>query len=277
MSSLDKRLCPRTAGQPGRYSKYWIFTPSHLPPTCDETNRAAGLRGWWSRRRLPVHRVTTRAHFVLKGEIIVNFSLRFIVKTGALALVARTSLVGTAESERPFKESPPASPPRASRRLAPSLWPLPRPLLFHSDASRVNLTPQEVVVCRRFCKTKSQLSSTRVSRSSSHLGSTGAPVYGSLLPCAPWYGSVLPCAPQAVLGLSRVANVFGRFPKRSKRCKCHSPVARVTRHSRRADGLRNFLPSVEIVISAANERGLQRRRPENRASQLGFMEQRVAS
>ena len=39
-------------GKPGRYSKYWIFTPSHLPPTCDETNRATGLRGWWSRREL---------------------------------------------------------------------------------------------------------------------------------------------------------------------------------------------------------------------------------
>ena len=52
---------------------------------------------------------------------------------------------------------------------------------------------------------------------------------------------------------------------------------RVTRHSRRADGLRNFAPSDEIVISAANERGLKRRRPENRASQLGFMEQRVVN
>ena len=33
---------------------------------CDETNRAAGSRGW-SRRRLPVHRATTCAHFILKG------------------------------------------------------------------------------------------------------------------------------------------------------------------------------------------------------------------
>ena len=41
---------------------------------CDETNRAAGLRGWWSRLRLPVHRATTCAHFILKGGIIVNFT-----------------------------------------------------------------------------------------------------------------------------------------------------------------------------------------------------------
>ena len=99
-------------------------------------------------------------------------------------------------------------------------------------------------------------------------------MYGSALPCGPWYGSVLPCALQADLGLSRVAS---RVPKRSKSCKCHSPVARVTRHSRRVDGLRYFLPSVEIVISAANERGLKRRRPENRASQLGFTKQRVVN
>ena len=66
-------------------------------------------------------------------------------------------------------------------------------------------------------------------------------------------------------------------PKRSKSCKCHSPVARVTRHSRRADGLRNFLPSVEIGISAANECGLKRCRRENRASVLGTQKQRVVN
>ena len=49
-------------------------TSSPLPRACDETNGADGLRGWWSRRRLPVHRVTTRAHFILKEETIANFS-----------------------------------------------------------------------------------------------------------------------------------------------------------------------------------------------------------
>ena len=54
--------------------KYWIFTSSLLTPTCDGTNRSAGIRGWWSRRRLPVHRATACAHFTLKREVIVNFS-----------------------------------------------------------------------------------------------------------------------------------------------------------------------------------------------------------
>ena len=109
-------------------------------------------------------------------------------------------------------------------------------------------------------------------------GSTGAPVCMAAC-CLVLLGMAVSCPvlPGADLGLSRVANVYGRFPKRSKSCKCHSSVARVTRHSRRADGLRIFLPSVEIVISAANERGLKRPRPENRASQLGFMKQRVVN
>ena len=108
--------------------KYWILTPCQLPPTCDETNRTAGLRGWWSRRRLPMHRVTACAHFHSEGRNYRQcFLLLFFVKSDARTLVARACLGGAAVSGRRPKKFPTASPSGASRRLAPSLWPFPRP------------------------------------------------------------------------------------------------------------------------------------------------------
>ena len=46
----------------------------NLPPYCDDTNRAAGLRGWWSRWVASGARVTSCSHSRLKGETIANFS-----------------------------------------------------------------------------------------------------------------------------------------------------------------------------------------------------------
>ena len=68
-----------------------------------------------------MHRATTCAPFIPKGEIIVNFSpLRLFVKSGSRTLVARTCLGGAAESEQPSKKSSAASPSGTSRKLAPS-------------------------------------------------------------------------------------------------------------------------------------------------------------
>ena len=48
----------------------------NLLPTCDETNRAAGLSGWWSRREQPVQRGTLCLHCGFEGGNIGNFFLR---------------------------------------------------------------------------------------------------------------------------------------------------------------------------------------------------------
>ena len=49
------RLCPNvvqpiTNGVPNVGQPVTLHLRVKLPPPCDETNRAAGLRGWWSRR-----------------------------------------------------------------------------------------------------------------------------------------------------------------------------------------------------------------------------------
>ena len=44
-----------------------------LLPTCDETNRAAGLSVWWSRREQPVQRGTLCLYCGLKVETTGNF------------------------------------------------------------------------------------------------------------------------------------------------------------------------------------------------------------
>ena len=46
----------------------------NMHPYCDDTNRAAGLRGWWSRRVASGARVTSCSHSPSKGETIANFS-----------------------------------------------------------------------------------------------------------------------------------------------------------------------------------------------------------
>ena len=46
----------------------------NLTPYCDDTNRAAGLRGWWSRRVASGARVTSCSHSRFEGETIANLS-----------------------------------------------------------------------------------------------------------------------------------------------------------------------------------------------------------
>ena len=47
-----------------------------LLPTCDETNRAAGLSGWWSRKEQPVQRGTLCLHCGFEGGNCRQFVLR---------------------------------------------------------------------------------------------------------------------------------------------------------------------------------------------------------
>ena len=53
--------CPRTVERPEQY-QILSFTSSHLPPYCDDANRAARLRGWLSRRVASGARATSCSH-----------------------------------------------------------------------------------------------------------------------------------------------------------------------------------------------------------------------
>ena len=64
LSLSGLRSCPRTAGRPERYNKLG-FTSCHLPPYCDDTNRAVRLRGWLRRR----------VAFRCEGDLVFAFPL----------------------------------------------------------------------------------------------------------------------------------------------------------------------------------------------------------
>ena len=75
-----------------------------LPPYCDDTNRAAGPRGWWSRRVASGARVTSCSHSRFEGGNYRQFVPDASVHSGACHVsVTRIFLEGAAGSVRPLK------------------------------------------------------------------------------------------------------------------------------------------------------------------------------
>ena len=119
-------------------------TSSHLLPYCDDTNRAAGLRGWLSGRAASGARVTSCSHSRFEGKTIANFSptLPF---TAALARFCHPDFLG--------RRSRSVRPSKGSLVYCRPLWAPQRTVLLHIhdvQLSRLARLQRRRLFCR-FC------------------------------------------------------------------------------------------------------------------------------